>query len=65
MIVSHVFIKSWLILAKLAAVSTLVICYHVNIFDMNAQIVFVFETFPAVRADDIFLISMNSSNMTL
>ena len=65
MIVFHVFLKSWLILTNLVAFSTLIVCYHVNSFDMISQTVFVFEAFPAVRADDIFLISMNSSNMTL
>ena len=65
MIVIHVFLKSWLILTNLVAFSTLIICHHVNIFNMIAQTVFVFEAFPAVRADDIFLTSMNFSKMSL
>ena len=65
MIVFHVFLKSWLILTNLAAFATLVICYHMNIFYMAAQTAFVFEVFSTVRADDIFQVSMNPSNVAL
>ena len=63
-IVLHVLLKSWLILAYLAALFTLLICDNMNICDVILQIGFVFKVFPTVRADEIFLISMNPSNVT-
>ena len=65
MVVFHVFFKSWFILTNLVAFSTLIICYHVNIFDVVAQTAFVFEVFSTVSTDGLFLLSMNSSNVTL
>ena len=65
-IVSHVLLKSWLILTNLIALPTLVMCHHVDILDMAVQKMFVLEVFPAVRADYTFLvITMDSSNVTL
>ena len=65
-IVSHVLLKSWLILTNLIALPTLVMCHHVNILDMVVQKMFVLEVFPAVRTDYTFLvITMDSSNVTL
>ena len=65
-IVSHVLLKSWLILTNLFANSTLVMCHHVNILDMVVQKMFVLEVFPTVRTDYTFLvITMDSSNVTL
>ena len=65
MIVFHVFLKSWFILTNLVAFSTLIVCYHVNIFDVAAQTAFVFEVFSTVSTDDFFLVSVNPSNVTL